>query len=252
MPKLFQFLHKWLGFLMAPLMVMWFLTGFVMTYHRSFPRAERASVLKTLDDLSPSDTLPHPAEALALYRSATNPDATIVSVGVEKRKGETLFFLSGSDGDLLLRSSDGNPYPDTPPSVADLKDLSHKITGHTLSEIDTITHPDQWVPFAGRREDLPFYRAKISDEAGTEIYFSGRDGFRTSEDRRTSPPYVLYRSDTALALLPSYSRAYRSVDQTLRSPRHCGVCHDTFRYDYRGLQEPAGEKERYREVDSVP
>lgn len=175
MPKLFQFLHKWLGFLMAPLMVMWFLSGFVMMYH-SFPRVERASVLKTLDDLSPSDTLPHPAEALALYRRATSPDATIVSVGMEKRKGEILFFLSGSDGDLLLRSSDGKPYPDTPPSVADLKELSHKITGHTLSEIDTITHLDQWVPFAGRREDLPFYRAKISDEVGTEIYFSGRDG----------------------------------------------------------------------------
>ena len=89
---------------------MWFLSGFVMMYH-SFPRVERASVLKTLDDLSPSDTLPHPAEALALYRRATSPDATIVSVGMEKRKGEILFFCPGAMEIYSFALRTGNPTP---------------------------------------------------------------------------------------------------------------------------------------------
>lgn len=175
MTRFLRLLHKWTGVITAPLMVMWFLSAFVMMIG-TFPRVGREDRLKVLDDLSTQDSLPSPQTILTLYQGATTRDASVTEVTLEKRDGETLYILTGSEGERVFRASDGTLPEDRAPTVADIARLSERLTGVRSIEIDTLTDLDRWIPFSSREKDLPFYRAKVDDPARTEITVSGRDG----------------------------------------------------------------------------
>lgn len=184
--KAFRFIHKWLGMLMAPLMVMWFISGYFMIFS-GFPRVENKSKLMISDHFSTEDSVPPLALLSSLYAENTKSDAQLTGVELSKSREILFFTLLGSEGPIVIDAESNRIAESVKPKRADIEDMTVRITGQMPQKIDTLTNLEQWVPFSSRRADLPIYKVYVRDGKGTHLYFSGQNGQllqQTNKDNR--------------------------------------------------------------------
>lgn len=174
--KLLRFLHKWLGIFMAPLLVMWFFTGFFMIFFKAYPRVEKEQAYTLMDPIGAIDSLPSPAQLSDWYQTHTTSDAQLRAISLRREAGHAELTLKGSQGEVAMDLLTQQPLTDTPPTLNDVKAQTLRLTGYSPAEIDTLHQLTQWLPFASRREDLPFIKVTVGDPKSTTLYFSGKNG----------------------------------------------------------------------------
>ncbi|MDO5017202.1 MAG: PepSY domain-containing protein [Porphyromonas sp.] len=192
--SIIKFLHKWLGILMAPLMIMWFISGYFMIFS-GFPRVQKSTRWRLQQPLSSAETLePLPTfdalqTAYAAYAAhsatdaATNPatdpttQSRLTHITMEKNwQGQTTFLLSGDQGELKIDAATLQPIGQQPPTLSEIEAMTRLITAAPPIAVDTLTSLNQWVPFGHRRGDLPFIKVRAADDRQTTLYFSGTTG----------------------------------------------------------------------------
>lgn len=174
--KLLRFLHKWLGIFMAPLLVMWFFTGFFMIFFKAYPRVEKEQAYTLMDPIGAIDSLPSPAQLSDWYQTHTTSDAQLRAISLRREAGHAELTLKGSQGEVAMNLLTQQPLTDTPPTLNDVKAQTLRLTGCSPAVIDTLHQLTQWLPFASRREDLPFIKVTVGDPKSTTLYFSGKNG----------------------------------------------------------------------------
>lgn len=173
--------HRLLGTLLCVVFLMWFLTGFVMMYHR-FPRVYESDRVEHLESLGGSDSLPA-LEALL----AQTGGARVRSLRMERYLGQTYFniqtrdslYVLPADSGLKLRNiAEGEPY---------LQSVVRTWCQAPIARVDTLTALEQWIPFGSMKADLPIYKYYFDDAEQHQLYQSSQTGrviqFTTHSER---------------------------------------------------------------------
>lgn len=173
--QVFKLTHKWLGILLAPLMVMWFISGYFMIFS-GFPRVKEESRLKMLDHLNQNDSIVSMNQLRQWYSAATEENTQLAQMSIEKSNGNLLLTLSGDMGEVVINSSTQKKVIPKAPTLEYMAEMTYRITGQSIHKIDTMSNLNQWIPFGQRRADLPIYKVSASDSENTKLFFSGQDG----------------------------------------------------------------------------
>ena len=126
--KLLRFLHKWLGIFMAPLLVMWFFTGFFMIFFKEYPRVEKEQAYKLLDPIGAIDSLPNSAQLLDWYQAHTASGAQLRGVSLKREAGKAQLTLVGSEGEVAMDLLTQELLSDTPATLEELAKKTARVT----------------------------------------------------------------------------------------------------------------------------
>lgn len=86
---------------------------------------------------------------------------------------------------------------DTQPTLEEIVTKTARVTSYSPAQVDTLHQLTQWMPFASRREDLPFIKVSVDDPQSTTLYFSGKSG-RLLQTTNSSNRWASYISTIPL------------------------------------------------------
>lgn len=163
-------IHRVLGTLLCFLFLMWFISAFVMMYHR-FPRVSAKEKLLRQEQLSvTNDALPDIASVTARLPRGEK----IKSLSLERTLGQTVFRVRTDKGAyrLPIDSSESLPVIDR----AYLLRTAAVWCDAPIACIDTLQSLDQWIPYGELKKEMPIYKIHFADEGRTQLYLSSRNG----------------------------------------------------------------------------
>lgn len=163
-------IHRILGTLLCILFLMWFLSAFVMMYHR-FPRVSTKEILQKQEMLStPGDSLPDITSVLARLPHGEK----VRKLTLDRNLGQTVFHIRTSEGiyNLPINPSDSLP----PLDCKRIFQIASLWCSAPIARIDTMYAIDQWIPFGELKKEMPIYKIYFSDNAETQLYVSSQSG----------------------------------------------------------------------------
>ncbi|MDD6472666.1 MAG: PepSY domain-containing protein [Bacteroidales bacterium] len=179
--RLMYTVHRVLGTLLCVLFLMWFLSGFVMMYHR-FPRVSVKEKLQRQEVLAASgDSLPDMAEVMARLPKGLK----VKNLSLNRNLGKTFFLVNTGKRAFRFDSSTLDSL-----SFADSKSLSRiaaQWCSAPVNRIDTLHAIDQWIPYSELQRSMPVYKIFFADSEKSQLYLSAQDGevlqFSTGSER---------------------------------------------------------------------
>lgn len=173
MRKFLYSTHRVLGALFNLLMLMWFLSGFVMMYY-GFPRfseEERRQWNVSIDTqaMPTADSV----RVLLARHGIDTLQALEYSIGCTL-EGESYWQITQRDSTIRLNFQ-GEPLSHPRLNTAYYEAVA-KGWQERVSQVDTLADLDQWTPFQHLRGDLPFYRLRLSGEEDRWVYLSSHNG----------------------------------------------------------------------------
>lgn len=157
--KLMYSLHRILGTLLCILFLMWFLSAFVMMYHR-FPRVSAKEKLQKQELLSASgDSLPDITSVLSRLPKGEK----VKKLTLDRSLGQTIFHIRTNKGihELHLDPSDTLSIIDN----ERIRQIATLWSASPIAYIDTLHTLDQWIPFGELKKEMPIYKIHFADDA---------------------------------------------------------------------------------------
>lgn len=169
--RLMHRLHRALGSLLALLVLLWFVSGAVMTF-AGYPYLSEAERLLQAPSLPADLQLEFPTELVRFFADGA------LAKGGEVR----LSLLEGAPTWLFRERGRPAAFRTTAPfSVAPLDDLRVRTEaarrfGLPVESTELLTESDQWTVAFAHKAVLPLHRVRFADAARTEVYLSAATG----------------------------------------------------------------------------
>lgn len=163
--------HRILGTVLCLVFLMWFLSAFVMMYHR-FPRVGASQISERSELLSATDAGQwYPVDS-ALSRLPN--DFRVSGLTLSRYLGQTKFTASAGREQMEVPVSP----EETLLSGDERLQRILQVWGHgqAVERIDTLTELDQFVPFGRMKEQLPIYRYHFSGPEEYQLYIGSTTG----------------------------------------------------------------------------
>ncbi len=166
--------HRYLGIVLSPFFLMWFVSGIAMIFARGMPELSSEKRLELLSELNLGVVKISPAEAGA-KAELDRPPARAVLLMI---MGRPAYRFEGR-GTVTIFADTGEPLPDigqkeamtiTGSYVATHMDLPPSRL-HYAGELD---QADQWT--LENRRSLPMHKLRLDDKDHTEFYVSEETG----------------------------------------------------------------------------
>lgn len=161
----FTLFHRWAGVVLSTLFVLWFLSGAVLHFV-GFPNVDAVRLAMK--------------QPIALERVAVTPAAAVTGLDADGLRlisvaGQPIYVVSRRDGaPVAIAASTGQALRRIPAAMA--REQAELLAGARASRITGPIEYDQWVVPNEFDPYRPFYRVRVSDSAGTELYVSARTG----------------------------------------------------------------------------
>lgn len=161
-------IHRWTGIVLCVLFAVWFISGVVMMYvpFPSFRGEERVSVAKPIEwdrvRLGPQDVLEKLGAEIA-------PD----EMRLEMTGGEPLYRISTGDARRAWSASTGAEIRDI--GSARAAEIAESMAGVPSESVMQVER-DQWVVTKAFARIAPFWRVRMADGKGTDIYVTRKTG----------------------------------------------------------------------------
>lgn len=172
--------HRYLGLLIALLVVMWFASGIVMMYAGGMPRLTPQLRRERMANLDLASIRITPAQAA---ETAAIPLSEPGGAGRRRRGGSSrAVLLSVLDRPAYRFSGDFTVFADTGKLMDELtveqaSTVAQKFTGvpaNRVSYAGTLTKVDQWTLNQARQ--MPLYKFTVDDGQGTELFVQAATG----------------------------------------------------------------------------
>jgi len=157
-------IHRWLGVVLALLMALWAVSGFVMMYV-SYPETQAEERVAGLE----------PLDLSACCAPGVIPDWPIEGASVEMLLGRPVLRVMTAEGPLVLDLGGGSP-----PKVGEAE-AGEIAQTHMRNAFGSAPEPrvapievDQWT--LQQQRYAPLYKASFADARGTQLYVSGLTG----------------------------------------------------------------------------
>lgn len=158
--------HRWLGIVLCLLFVLWFASGFVITYTKGMPTQSEAERLAHMPVLNLEAVRISPAQAGAIINSRAAPVLhTVMERPAYRFPGRQGRVVFADDGRVL----DG--------SILSSSRIVARYTGareDLIERVERLEDVDQWTIL--QRGELPLEKFRVDDGSGTEVYVSPRWG----------------------------------------------------------------------------
>lgn len=154
--------HKWLSIFTGLALLMWLLTGMVMSWGRLFPDtvAVQAKPDFTTATLSPAD-------AIAALDQALGQPQTVRSVALRMIVGQVAYDIQTGDGAFhLVNATTGNVFAITPELAQQIAQADFPTA--QVVDVERIDQNSRTYPFG----PIPVYRVIFDDWRGTYDYVS--------------------------------------------------------------------------------
>lgn len=162
------FIHRWTGIILCILFAVWFVSGVVMMYvpFPSFRAEERVSVAQSIDW---SQVRFGPHEALERLDAPDAPE----EMRLEMTGGEPIYRIGLKDGRRALSAASGEEIRGIDSKRA--MEIAETMTGSPAASA-TLIERDQWAVTRAYARLAPFWRVRMDDGAGTDIYVTQKTG----------------------------------------------------------------------------
>lgn len=158
-------LHRYLGVAVGLLMLMWCLSGAVMLFvpYPSLGDAERLAALPPID-----------WSHCCAFGETVPPDARIEAATLEDLGGAPVLRLRLEDGRRMVELASGQDVDHA--SAGTARQAAARFCGACAVVSVTPVTRDQWTVTGAFNRDRPFWRVRLGDGRGTDIYVSSRSG----------------------------------------------------------------------------
>ena len=159
--------HRWMGIVLSPVFLMWFVSGIAIMYAREMPTLTPETRLERLPALDLAAVRLSPAEAVEKAELESPPGrATLLTImnrpayRFAVRRDQVTVFAD--TGEVLVEVTDGDA----------LKIASRFINlpEDKLHHTSVLNKSDQWT--IGESGAMPLHKITVDDEARTELYVS--------------------------------------------------------------------------------
>lgn len=159
--------HRWSGVVLCLLVIAWFASGIVLLYV-PFPALSEQDRLASSEPVDTTRITVEPATVLA--RAPQTEQLVLISVA-----GHPTYLAFDASGMSQAVSGDDAP------SIFPLSDLTartiaERFGGEIAVRVKGPIQYDQWIVHQRFDPYRPFYRVRLADEAGTDLYVSARTG----------------------------------------------------------------------------
>ncbi|WP_293350678.1 PepSY-associated TM helix domain-containing protein [Phenylobacterium sp.] len=158
--------HRYLGVSLGALILLWGLSGMVMLFVR-YPEVsprERLAALPPIDWSRCCD-----------FGEVLQGPVRINAASIEDLAGAPVLRLETADGErLVIDLSSGRPLQDVSAATARLVAARHERFSRESRA--TAVERDQWTVTGYFNDRRPFWRVRLADGQGTEVYVSRRSG----------------------------------------------------------------------------
>lgn len=160
--------HRWTGILLCALFTIWFVSGVVMMYvpFPSFRASERIATSARIDwgkvDVDP-------ARALHSIGADAFPDEMRLGMSA----GEPVYRFVTENGRFAVSAVTGREIRNVTADQA--KGIAEAYLHVPAREVVAVDH-DQWVVTGAYKKMAPFWRVRMADDAGTDLYIARKAG----------------------------------------------------------------------------
>jgi uncharacterized iron-regulated membrane protein len=161
-------IHRWTGIVLCVLFAVWFVSGVVMMYvpFPSFRAEERVAVAAPID----WQQVRHgPHEVLARLGAPAAPE----SMRLEMTGREPVYRIELEDGRRAWSAATGEEI--RPAGERRAMEIAAAMTGSPAQSATAVDH-DQWVVTRAYARIAPFWRVRMDDGKGTDIYVTQKTG----------------------------------------------------------------------------
>ncbi|MCG8581207.1 MAG: PepSY domain-containing protein [Bacteroidales bacterium] len=171
-------IHKWTGFVMSLLFVVWFISGFIMIYH-SFPKPRPQSYFHGLSSFSGREIVTSPQSLTDKYPGS--------GVTLEILNGQPIYRFTGRKPAIYNAYSLKRVQP---LNETGCRSILESNFSSAIEHIEVLNDFDQWIPWSYYKVYFPIYKYKLKDKAGTHVYVSSTKGQIVQETTRQSRLYA--------------------------------------------------------------
>lgn len=171
--KFFLIIHRYLGFGLSLLFVIWFLSGFAMMYVK-YPTMRQHERLQHLPEINFQHAMLSVSEAIE--KTGLTDTMRLVRIGMMLDR-PVYRFTTIQGKYLAIFADNGELFSGTDTTLAKKLAIGFVNNGSEPKQLETLTEIDQWM--AGMRSqgyNIPVHRLKMNDDAGTYIYVSTQTG----------------------------------------------------------------------------
>ncbi len=164
---LFRRIHKWLALIIGVQLVLWTLSGFLMSYvpieevhgdHLWHKTAKAAPINRTEVTFTARDLM------------ARNEGREITNIRLFSRNGAAAYEVKFPDGVEFIDAKNGQPLkPVTRAQAIVIATKAYRWTGKYLS-IEYVTDPEEYGEIRGR--PLPIWKVNFDDDVNSSLYVS--------------------------------------------------------------------------------
>ncbi len=165
--KALVWFHRWVGIVLCLMFATWFATGAVMVFV-AFPALSPAARAAGGQAIDLARVTLDPARAAAALGDA--PELRLVSMA-----GTPAYVAKATDGKFRAISAETSR-PLAPISAAAAAGVAARFGGVPANRVDGPFDYDQWIVHQQFDPLRPFFRVRLSDRAGTDLYVSARTG----------------------------------------------------------------------------
>lgn len=159
-------LHRYLGIPLSFLFVIWFVSGIAMIYVGGMPTLSQQARLEQLPALDLDAVRLTAAEARDRAEWRGPAQTTLLSV-----LGRPAYRFAAGPGSVTVFADDGAVLEDV--DVETARGIAARFVGTNVADVElerTLDSVDQWTLVL--RRELPLYKFRVNDGAGTQVYVS--------------------------------------------------------------------------------
>lgn len=160
-------IHRVLGTILSILFLVWFLSGFVMIYHK-FPR------ISVGDRDRVAQAIPVDVPDIDSVLQHIPTESKLLGISLRTLHGQEVYSISTTDSTYQLTSDFRQA------SMAltynQLESYAKRWCAADIAKVDTMYDIDQWIPFSRLRADVPIYKFYFNDSNRHQLYVSSKTG----------------------------------------------------------------------------
>jgi len=172
-------LHRWIGIVLCLMFAAWFASGIVMIYV-PFPLLPLADRIDRAEVVDIDRIRVAPIEAIDLADSGSS-----VGIRLRSQDGRPQYVIADHGRVVVVHADTGELAAALDSSSAGR--IARKFSGIATQSVQGPVHYDQWVVYGAFDALRPYYRVRLDDPVGTDLYVSAITGEvvqRTSRSQR--------------------------------------------------------------------